>query len=161
MTPNEFITTTLTTLFGHMGVKLDAIVLEEDTKMKSTRFAISTPDAFLLTGEGGARLLALDHMMKRIVEHRFGEDSPSFFVDIQDFQKKKMEDVRAKAHMLAERARYFKSAVEMDPMSSYERLIVHAEFSDSHDITTTSSGTGLGRHIVLSYKEPLQENTAL
>ncbi len=155
MQPQEFITTTLATIFGLMGVKLDQVTPEVDAKMKSTRYAIQTPDALLMTGEGGARLLALDHLIKRIVEHRFGADTPSFFIDIQDFQKKRIDDLRGRAHMLAERARYFKSTVEMDPMSSYERMIIHAEFADSSDIETTSSGVGPSRHIVLKYKDPV------
>jgi predicted RNA-binding protein Jag len=55
--------------------------------------------------------------------------------------------------MLAERARYFKSSIEMDPMSSYERMIVHAEFTETPDIATESAGFGKDRHVVLKYTE--------
>ena len=154
MQTKEFITDTISTLLRLTGVVVNSITPELDEKTGSTRFAISTPEAQLLIGEEGARLMALNLIMKRIVEKKFGESAPTFMVDINDFQKKHVDEIRAKAHMLAERARYFKSTVEMDPMSSYERMIVHSEFSDAKDILTESMGMGRERRIVLKYKEP-------
>jgi spoIIIJ-associated protein len=87
------------------------------------------------------------------VEKKFGGDATSFMVDINGYQKKHIDDIRVKANILAERARYFKSAVEMDPMSSYERMIVHSEFASVPDIATESSGTGRDRRIILKYTE--------
>ena len=71
----------------------------------------------------------------------------------RSYQKKRIDDVRAKAHILAERARYFKSSVEMDPMSSYERMIVHAEFTNTNDIVTVSTGQGRERRIIIRFSE--------
>ncbi len=153
MQTNEFIISTITTLLGHLGAAVESVVAETDTKTKSLSFAVATPESLLLIGEGGARLLALNHLMKRIVEKKFGADAPAFSVDVNGYQKKQIEEVRSKAHMLAERARYFKSTVEMDPMSSYERMIVHSEFADTPDIVTSSLGIGKERHVVLAYRE--------
>jgi spoIIIJ-associated protein len=153
MTQSEFITTTLSTLLGHLGITVTSITEEVDEKTGSHNFMIATPENSLLIGEGGARLLALNHLMKRIVEKKFGGDATSFMVDINGYQKKHIDDIRVKANILAERARYFKSAVEMDPMSSYERMIVHSEFASVPDIATESSGTGRDRRIILKYTE--------
>lgn len=152
MQQEQYIKETLRTLLGHLGVVVNDIVVEEDLHTKSFRYLVSTPDAAILIGENGDRLLALNHIVKRIVEHN-KDDAGAFFVDINDYQKKRIEDIRAKAHMLAERARYFKSSVEMDPMSSYERMIVHAEFTEVSDITTESSGQGRERKVILRYTE--------
>ncbi len=51
-----------------------------------------------------------------------------------------MEEVRNNARMLAQRARLFKHDVEMDPMSSYERLVVHELFSDDPEIKNRIAG---------------------
>lgn len=152
MEKEQHIRDTLSTLLGHLGVVVTDIIIEKDDKTDSTRFVIATPDSAILIGEHGARLLALNHLMKRIVEKN-SEESSSFLVDVNDYQKKRIEDIRAKAHMLAERARYFKSSVEMDPMSSYERMIVHAEFSEENDITTESTGTGRDRRVIIRFSE--------
>lgn len=160
MTMNEYILETLKTLITLLGVSYTDVSVTVDEKMSSPRFVISTTESSTLIGEQGANLLALNHLMKRIVERKFPGEPHSFMLDVNDFQKKHMEEIRANAHMLAERARYFKSSVEMDPMSSYERMIVHAEFTDTPDIVTESSGYGKDRHLVLKYKEPEESAVA-
>jgi len=153
MDHQEHIITTLKTLLTYLGVGVDDVTAEKDEKMNSLRVIVSTPDSAILIGERGARLLALNHLMKRIVDKKEDESLPSFLVDVNDYQKKRIDDIRARAHMLAERARYFKSSVEMDPMSSYERMIVHAEFTEVPDIKTESTGNGRDRRVVLRYCE--------
>jgi len=153
MEHKEHITTTLSTLLSHLGVGVNDITVKEDEKTKSLRFVVSTPDSAILIGERGARLLALNHILKRMVEKADPEKKTTFTVDVNDYQKKRADEIRTKAHILAERARYFKSSVEMDPMSSYERMIVHAEFSESPDIKTESTGHGKDRRVILRYAE--------
>jgi len=41
----------------------------------------------------------------------------------------------------------------MDPMSSYERMIVHAEFTETPDIVTESAGFGRERHVIIKFSE--------
>ncbi len=143
------------TLLKKLGVAVTEIKEEADEVTNSTRFVVVTPDSAILIGEHGARLLALNHLVKRMIEREKINESPmlSFSIDVNDYQKKRIEDVRSKAQMLAERARYFKSSVEMDPMSSYERMIVHALFTETKDIVTESTGGGRDRRVVIRYTE--------
>jgi spoIIIJ-associated protein len=153
MNPQEQIITIIRTLLGHLNVVLSDVSVEEDERIKSLRFVVSTPDSAILIGERGDRLLALNHLVKRIVERELKDDNITFLIDVNNYQKRRIDDIRTKARMLAERARYFKSSVDMDPMSSYERMIVHAEFTEIPDIATESAGYGKDRHIVLKYTE--------
>lgn len=154
MKSQEQIIEILRTILGFLGVSFTDISAESDEKTKSLRFVVSTTQPALLIGEHGARLLALNHLVKRIAERDVKDEELSFFIDVNDYQKKHIEDIRMKAKMLAERARYFKSSVEMDPMSSYERMIIHSEFSEVPDIQTESAGVGRDRRVVIKYKEP-------
>ena len=54
--------------------------------------------------------------------------------------------------MMAERVRFFKSPVELEPMNAYERRIVHDFVSKHGDINSESTGVGKSRRVVLSYK---------
>jgi len=47
-----------------------------------------------------------------------------------------METLRENAKLLAQRARLFKHDVELSPMSSYERLVVHELFAEDAEIET-------------------------
>ncbi len=160
MEQEAYIIDTLKTLLTHMSVAYSDIGTEKDERTRSVRFMISTPDSAILIGEKGDRLMAINHLIKRMVEKHSGVAELSFLVDINDYQKKHIDEIRAKAGMLAERARYFKSSVEMDPMSSYERMIVHAEFTDVGDIATESTGYGKDRRVVIRYTES-KDPTAL
>ena len=153
MNPNEFIIETIKTLLGHLGVTYNDVMSIVDEKSGALRFAVTTPESTILIGESGARLLALNHLVKRIVEKKFPLERYPFMIDVNDYQKKHIEEICTKANMLAERARFFKSAVDMDPMSSYERMIVHSQFTDTSDIATESAGVGKDRHVVLRYTE--------
>lgn len=153
MDHKEHITETTKKILSLMGISLAEVQHETDEKTGSLRIIVVTPESSLLIGEHGARLLALNHLLKRMMEKSFPTDLPPFFVDVNDYQKKRVDDIRAKAHMLAERARYFKSTVEMDPMSSYERMIVHSEFADTKDIQTESFGVGKERRVIIKYTE--------
>jgi spoIIIJ-associated protein len=153
MPQEEHIIGTIRTLLGHLMVVVTDIVVETDERIKSVRFVVSTPDSALLIGERGDRLLALNHLVRRIIERELPDEQTPFLIDVNNYQKRRIDDIRTKAHMLAERARYFKSAIEMDPMSSYERMIVHAEFTETPDIATESAGFGKDRHVVLKYTE--------
>ena len=153
MEHEAYIIDTLKTLLTHMSVAYSDISTEKDERTSSVRFMISTPDSAILIGERGDRLMAINHLMKRMVEKRSENAELSFLIDINNYQKKHIDDIRAKANMLAERALYFKSSVEMDPMSSYERMIVHAEFTDIRDIATESTGYGKDRRVIIRYTE--------
>lgn len=148
-----YIKEALEAILKHLAITVTELSIDTNEKTNSTRFLVSTPDSALMIGDHGDRLMALNHIMKRMLEKRFGNVEGGFMIDVNDYRKKQLDDLRAKAHMLAERARYFKSSVEMDPMSSYDRMIIHSEFSDVPDITTESTGGGKGRRIILRYVE--------
>ena len=79
------------------------------------------------------------------------QEGLGILIDINGFQKKRIEDIHAIAHMMAERARYFKSNIEVDPMPAFERRIVHEFLSDATDLKTESQGEGFARRVVIKY----------
>lgn len=100
---------------------------------------------------------SLNHLVRRIMDTKNKEDknTPSVFIDINGINKKKISNIRTIAHMMAERARYFKSKVEVDPMSAFDRRVVHEYLADKPDIRTESSGEGDGRRVVIYYVDPV------
>ena len=141
-----------------VGVK-DISVLEEGAK--STWFSVEVNEPHFFIGKEGEALSALNHLVRRIAESKMppvGNSSvttphtgPDFVIDINGFQKKRVDGIRAIAHMMAERARYFKSNIEVDPMSAFERKIVHEFLSDALDLKTESMGIGPSRRVVIKY----------
>jgi len=115
-------------------------------------FTIRTREAGLLIGEDGKHLIALSHLVKKIAEQKLKRDNLEkifFLLDVNDYQLKKVEELKNVARMSAQRAMFFKREMEMDPMSSYERRIVHSVLGEYPDIKTESAGEEPYRRVVI------------
>lgn len=133
------------------------LLVEEDIVLKNDSelfFSLHTKDARLLLGREGENLQAISFLIKRMIEKTYNEETAkAFTLDINDFYKKKIDQLKTTAHMLAERARFFKSSVDVDPMNPYERRVVHEYLQNYPDITTESVGQGKDRHIVIHFNQ--------
>lgn len=112
---------------------------------------IKTKDAGVLIGEGGQHLQALNHIIKKICEKSFPDfyHSALFTIDVNDYQRKRIEQLRDLARMSAQRVRYFKKEVHLEPMSSYDRRIIHMTLAEHPDIETESAGEPPARCVVI------------
>lgn len=137
-------------IFKHTGCVLSKCEFSEEAGMFWCE--IDTPDSRFLIGKDGENLKSLNYLIHRLVEKNHGEDSAkSLIIDINGYQRKKLENLKATAYMMAERARYFKSNIEIDPMSAFERRIIHLFLENSKDIKTESTGFGPNRRVVIKY----------
>ena len=146
----EFIENAIKTLLDQMGFSFS---LEFQEGGENSWFIIKAQDAQLLIGDNGKHLSAFSHVVKRIYEQKF-PDPPAggrfqFLIDINDYNKKKIEEIKDAARMHAQRVRYFKKPMEMKPMNAYERRIVHYVLQEYPDISTESTGQGLERRVVI------------
>lgn len=143
-------------LVEKITLQANKITVSED-KGNNTWFSVEVSEPHFFMKHDGEALYALNHLVRRIVETRLAsrqaKNSTSFpvLIDINDFQKRRIENVRAVAHMMSERARYFKSNIEIDPMSAFERRVVHEFLSDASDLKTESMGYGPSRRVVIKY----------
>ena len=136
----------------NLGVRIDSVEIKEDELSKKPVFVIRSPDSGLLIGENGETLYALSHLIRRMVNKgKEMEEGNEFSIDINDYRASMVERLKIKAGILANRARDMKANIEMDPMSSYERLIIHGALTDQPNIKTESIGEGRNRRVVIKY----------
>lgn len=143
----------LLTAGGFHFAEVNATVSDDDG---AWWYEVSSNDSRHLIGREGEALEALNHLVRKVIEGKVTDSEaplPIITIDINGFQKKKNENLKTIAHMMAERARFFKASVDVDPMSAYERKVIHTFLQNAKDIKTESVGTGRDRHIVISYKE--------
>lgn len=156
-------------------VLVDEISISEDNSissdtnqgMKVIYFGVEIKEPHFFLDHEGEGLFALNHLIRKIIENKLPktdtinnlslprvrgwESGPQIMIDVNGFQKKRIESLHAVAHMMAERARYFKSNIEVDPMSAFERRIVHEFLSNATDLKTESIGFGPSRRVVIKY----------
>lgn len=149
-----------------LPVKEISILEKEGTPnggSKTTWFNIEVNQPYHFLNRGGEALFALNHLVKKIVENKIisnnknvtesdlKDNYSAILIDVNGFQQKRIENIHAIAHMMAERARYFKSNIEVDPMSAFERRIVHEFLAEATDLKTESTGEGPSRRVVIKY----------
>ncbi len=141
----DFIKEVINNLLNYIGIKYS---LEVHESGEGFGFIIRTDDSSLLIGESGKNLLALNYLVKRITERKFDKDI-HFLIDVNDYHKKHIDEIKDIARMHAQRVRYFKKEIEMPAMNAYERRIVHSILQEYPDIKTESTGIGLDRRVVI------------
>lgn len=155
MTDTKKIKTTIEDLLKLLQVTFESVEEEPNPSTGSPKFTIKTSDSALLIGTRGVHLLAFNHVVKKIVGKDFPEEEGiHFFIDVNNYQEKVEDELKAKAKVMADRARSFKVDIELDPMSSYERMVVHSVLQDMKDIKTESKGEGRMRRVVIKYVDP-------
>ena len=137
-------------IFKHTNCAVTSCEFNEENGM--TWCMIETPDSRFMIGREGETLRSLNHLIQRMLDKDAPEEeSPKIFIDINGYQKKRFTELKTIAHMMAERARYFKSSIEIDPMPSFERRIIHMFLEGQPDIKTESEGYGPNRKVVIKY----------
>lgn len=102
----------------------------------------------LLIGERGQNLSALEHILKKIIKKKHGEDF-KFTLDINDYRMKQLEDLKQDVKAAAKEVRLYRKEVPLRSMSSFERRIVHLLLAEYPDITTESIGAEPDRRVVI------------
>ncbi len=119
---------------------------------EGARFLIKTYEGALLIGENGQNLFAFSHIVKKIAEKILNgnrEEKFIFSLDVNDYQAKRIEDLKNLARLNAQRVRYFKKEIAMKPMTSFERMIIHSVLTECPDITTESVGEEPQRRVII------------
>ena len=137
-------------ILNNLGVRYDIVEESEDPITQKKLYIIRSPESGLLIGDRGETFQALSHLVRRIASKGL-EETADFSIDVNDYRASMIERLKMKAGILANRARDMKADIEMEPMSSYERLIVHGALSGQPNIKTESTGEGKERRLVIKY----------
>src|SRR3989344_1524014 len=123
--------------------------VEEGVIGDSIIYSIRTNDAALLIGEDGQNLLALNHLLRRVVERKIEGGEAKFLIDVNDYRRRRFDELKDQARMSAPRVRDFKKEGPGEPMNAFERRIVHLALQEYPDISTESTGEGSSRRVVI------------
>ena len=145
---------TIEEILKKMTISVDKVDVVFDGE-KKPKFLIQSKDAPLLIGHKGEHFSALNHIIKKILHKntKENEEEFKFSIDINGYQEENLAMLKNKAKVVAERVRSFKTDIELDPMSSYERMEIHTFLENEPNIKTESRGEGKERRIVVKYVE--------
>jgi spoIIIJ-associated protein len=139
---------TIKSFIDSLGITESSIDI--DTKGGVHIIKISSPEERLLIGKENERYDAFLHLTKRMLAKKLGE-SVRIVIDINGVQQYKDEQLKNRASLMSDRAKFFKMDVELEPMSSYDRMVIHSCLENVPNIKTESVGEGKSRHLVIKY----------
>ena len=119
--------------------------VEEHPMDDSLLLDVKTDDSGRLIGRQGQTLSDLQYITNRLL---FQQDSsaPKVMVDVGGYRAQVREALVKKAREAAEKVRRWGDAVELEPMSAFDRRIVHHALRDDPDIETHSVEVGGSDH---------------
>lgn len=153
MTPKEL----LDTMLGYLGF----VVEIEETQSEGGNFTLQiyTEESARVIGRDGETLEAIQFLLNRLIQAK-NREAEKVIVDCEHFRSMREDKIVQRVRELAERVRISGRSVQLEPMNSYERRIVHNAFKDDPDVGTWSPNDSARiKQITLLKRQPKREPT--
>ena len=138
-------------LVENMGI--DAEVTVNDTNGDGTKIInVSGGEASVLIGHHGETLDQLQYLTTLAASAGESEDEKDYdriAVDIEGYRAKREETLRSLARRMANKALKANHSVSLEPMTAYERRIIHSEVQKVPGVSTNSIGAENNRRVVI------------
>jgi spoIIIJ-associated protein len=141
-------------ILSRMDIEADIEVVPSPTAANSgeenetVTLNIEGNDLGNLIGRKGATIEALQYLVRVLTARRTKSKTP-IMIDVQSYKQRRYDDLRTLALNVALQVKSRKSSCRLEPMSPFERRIVHMTLADDPDVTTESIGEGETRKVVI------------
>ncbi|MCR3955953.1 MAG: protein jag [Gudongella sp.] len=134
-----------------MGIiALHDISIEDDI-MKIEINNISSSDMGILIGKRGNTLDSIQYLLSLAI-NKDRENYLKVLLDAEGYRAKREETLKRLAKKMAEKAKYSKRPVKLEPMNPYERRIIHSALQEFEGVSTYSEGNEPYRRVVIVSK---------
>ena len=114
--------------------------------------SISGDKLGILIGKHGQTLDALQYIVN-LAANRQQSHRMHFVLDVEGYREKRSESLRKLAKSLSERAIKTRKEVRLEPMSRYERKVIHLTLQDNPKVMTHSAGSEPYRYVIITPKK--------
>ncbi|MEP6708833.1 MAG: R3H domain-containing nucleic acid-binding protein [Verrucomicrobiota bacterium] len=145
----------LDTMLGYLGF----VVQIEETRSEggNPTLQIYTEESRRLIGRDGETLEAIQFLLNRLLQAK-DKNAPKVIVDCEMYRSMLEDKIVQQVKQLAERVRISGRSLQLEPMNSYERRIVHNAFKDDPEVATWSpSDSARIKQITLLRRQPKRE----
>ncbi|MEM6823302.1 MAG: R3H domain-containing nucleic acid-binding protein [Verrucomicrobiota bacterium] len=121
-------------MLSNLGISAE---VQEEMRPSGPTLHILSDEASFLIGDEGQVLEDLQYLLNRMLMND-EMDQPRVSIDIAghrlSFQRKFLEDIK----VIVDRVKEEGGEVTLDPMNSYERMLVHNTYKDDPGVVTSS-----------------------
>ena len=121
-------------ILGTLGF---AATVEEQKLGDDLMLDVKTEESGRLIGRQGQTLTDLQYLVNRILFQQ-DQSCPKVMIDVGGYRGQAREALIKKAKEAAEKVKRWGDAVELEPLSAFDRRIVHQALKDDPDIETQS-----------------------
>lgn len=129
-----------------MGI--DDLVVKHEMDGKYLSFQLESEKAAFLIGKRGQTLNALQQLAQ-LVANKTSEQFKVVRLDVGDYRERREQSLEQFAERMADQAVRNGRKIQLEPMPSYERKVIHNALSNRLDIETYSEGTDPNRYLVI------------
>lgn len=112
-------------------------------------FNIEGEDSGLLIGRGGETLRGLQFLVNFMANVQLGF-RPNSIIDVGEYQERRKKSLQNMARNVSLEVAQTGRSITLEPMSAYDRRLVHLALSDNPEVVTQSAGSGADRQVVVS-----------
>ncbi|CAK7061277.1 RNA-binding cell elongation regulator Jag/EloR [Tissierella sp.] len=150
--PIEIADNFLSKVLSSMNISAVNVVKREGDILIVDIKDISSTDMGILIGKRGNTLDAIQYLLSLVI-NKNKDNYIKVVVDTEGYRAKREETLVRLANKMAEKARYVKRPIKLEPMNPYERRIIHSALQNIQGITTYSEGDEPYRRVVIQSRQ--------
>ena len=124
---------------------------KDDFDTKSIYFEIEGDDSGLIIGRKGETLRSFEFLISFIIKRQL-DKRVRVILDVEGYQERRRSNLVSVAETTAKKVIRYGKPIKMDPMSPFDRRIIHLALEKDKKVVTESQGTGPRRQVVIKLK---------
>ena len=121
-------------------IKIEDFTIDVEIKGKS---------AGILIGYRGETLNSMQSILMAIANRDF-DNRIRVVLDIENYREKRKKTLEELAEKVSKTVLKTNKSITLEPMSAYERKIIHTKLQDNSRVETYSIGEGVNRRVVIA-----------
>lgn len=138
-------------LLDKMNIEANFEINYSEDLLKVDIVKIDEDDKGIIIGKRGKNLDEIQFLLNIII-NKDRENYVRVVFNVEDYREKREETLKKLAKKMADKCRYYKHKVRLEPMNPYERRIIHSTLQEETDIITYSEGNEPFRKVVIDLK---------
>lgn len=141
----------LTKVLSSMGIEASNHIEKNGDILKVDIKDITPSDMGILIGKRGNTLDSIQYLLSLTI-NKNRANYLKVVVDSEGYRAKREETLIRLANKMAEKAKYSKRPIKLEPMNPYERRVIHSTLQEFGGVSTYSEGDEPYRRVVIIAK---------
>jgi spoIIIJ-associated protein len=131
-----------------IDVNMPEVPLDAEGEANPVVFNLTGGDMGALIGRKGQTIDAFQYLVRLMLTRKTKSRTP-IMIDVENYKQRHYEDLKTMAMNVAQQVKAHRSSVRLEPMSAYDRRVIHMTLANDPEVLTESMGEGEYRKVVV------------